>query len=107
VETTSLDGTVIGWDESGSGTPVLLVHGGAWDSGVWSPVRACCRKDCGLQRWIVEGAVEVVVGGDVHSLDVEADDVLSVAEALGGGVVVVAHSIGAPSRCRLSGAATA
>jgi pimeloyl-ACP methyl ester carboxylesterase len=30
-----------------------------------------------------------------HSIDVEADDVLSVAQALGGHVVVAAHSIGA------------
>jgi pimeloyl-ACP methyl ester carboxylesterase len=42
---------------------------------------------------MVEGGT---VADDVpHTLEVEADDVLAVAEALGGGVVVVAHSIAA------------
>lgn len=95
VETTSLDGTVIGWDEGGSGTPVLLVHGGAWNSAVWSSVRALLPEGLRVAAMDRRGRGRSGRGGDVHSLDVEADDVLSVAEALGGGVVVVAHSIGA------------
>lgn len=91
----SLDGTVIGWDESGSGTPVLLVHGGVGDSGVWSSVRALLPDGLRVAAMDRRGRGRSGRGGDVHSLDVEADDVLSVAEALGGGVVVVAHSIGA------------
>lgn len=95
VETTSLDGTVIGWDESGSGTPVLLVHGGASDSGAWSLVRPLLPVGLRVAAMDRRGRGRSGRGGHVHSLDAEADDVLSVAEAMGGGVVVVGHSIGA------------
>jgi pimeloyl-ACP methyl ester carboxylesterase len=95
VETTSLDGTVVGWDESGSGKPLLLVHGGASDSGAWSLVRPLLPVGLRVAAMDRRGRGRSGRGGHVHSLDVEADDVLSVAEALGGGVVVVGHSIGA------------
>ncbi len=90
------DGTVIGWEESGCGRVVVLVHGGAVDARSW-----------GLVRRLLPGSFRTVAvdrrgrrrsgrGEDAtHTLDVEADDLLAVASALGGHVVVAAHSIGA------------
>ena len=90
------DGTVIGWDESGSGRPVCLVHGGAADSAIWSGVRALLPDGLRVAAMDRRGRGRSGRGDDErYSLEVEADDILCVAEALGGGIVVVAHSIAA------------
>ena len=95
VETASLDGTVVGWDESGSGQPLLLIHGGATDSGVWSLVRPLLPLGLRVAAMDRRGRGRSGHGETLHSLEAEADDVLSVAAALGGGVIVAGHSIGA------------
>ena len=96
METTAPDGTTIGWDETGTGRPVCLVHGGASDSGVWSGVRALLPDGLRVAAVDRRGRGRSDRGNDEgYSLEVEADDILSVAKALGGGVIVVAHSIGA------------
>ena len=74
---------------------MLLVHGGASDSSVWSLMRPLLPVGLRVAAMDRRGRGRSGHGGHVHSLDAEADDVLSVAEALGGGVVVVGHSIGA------------
>lgn len=62
METTEADGTVIGWDESGDGRPVLLVNGGTANAGVWSGVRALHRD--GLGRRLSEGMESALFGPD-------------------------------------------
>ena len=95
VEATSPDGTSIGWDDSGAGRPVLLVHGGAVDAGTWSLVRPLVHEGVRVAAMDRRGRGRSGRGGDQHSIEIEADDVLVVAEALGGDVLVVGHSVGA------------
>jgi pimeloyl-ACP methyl ester carboxylesterase len=96
VETTAPDGTLIGWDESGSGPPLLLVHGGVADASVWTSVRRLLPEGYRVAAMDRRGRARSGHGSeDGYSLDTEADDVIAVAESLGGSVVIAAHSIGA------------
>jgi len=98
VVVTASDGTVIGWDATGVGWPLLLVHGGVGDGdgAAWRFVRPLLPDGLRAVAMDRRGRGRSDRGDDAsHSLEVEADDVLAVAEALGGGVVVAAHSIGA------------
>ncbi len=90
------DRVVVGWEESGQGRPLLLVHGGVTDAAVWGSVRRRLPEGLRVASMDRRGRGRSGRAEDVrHSLEVEADDVLAVAAALGGDVVVVAHSIGA------------
>jgi pimeloyl-ACP methyl ester carboxylesterase len=72
------------------------VHGAASDARSWALVRGLLRDGLRIAAMDRRGRGLSGKGDDAgHSLDVEADDVLSVAQALGGRVVVAAHSIGA------------
>jgi len=98
VAVTASDGTVIGWDETGAGRPLLLIHGGVGDGdgAAWSFVRPLLPDGLRVVAMDRRGRGRSDRGDDApHSLEVEADDVLAVADVLGGGVVVAAHSIGA------------
>lgn len=89
------DGTVVGCDVAGSGLPLLLIHGGATDSSAWTLVRALLPAGMSVAAMDRRGRGTSGRGDKHHSLEVEADDVLGLAAALGGEVVVAAHSIGA------------
>jgi pimeloyl-ACP methyl ester carboxylesterase len=90
------DGTVIGWEEEGQGRTLLLVHPGVADAGAWAFVRAHLPHRFRVAAMDRRGRGRSGRADDVpHSLEVEADDVLAVAGALGSEVVVVAHSIAA------------
>jgi pimeloyl-ACP methyl ester carboxylesterase len=102
----SLDGTRIGYVTGGSGSPLLLVHGGMCSSRRWEP----------LWRELV-GRFEVTAmdrrgrgrsgDADLYAIGVEYDDVRAVAERLAhrhaGPVDVFGHSYGA--LCALGSAA--
>lgn len=93
---TVADGTAIGWTEEGAGRPLLLVHGGVADASAWASVRPLLPQDVRVVAMDRRGRGRSGRGDNrPYSLEVEADDVLAVAEAVGGGVVVVGHSIGA------------
>jgi len=92
------DGTTIGWDDEGVGRPLLLVHGGVGDgdAAAWDHVRSFLPDGLRVAAMDRRGRGRSGRGDDSsHSLEVEADDVLGVADALGGSAVVVGHSIGA------------
>ena len=90
------DGVVIGWEEAGEGRPLLLVHPGVADARAWGLVRQQLPDGLRVAAMDRRGRGRSGRADDVaYSLDVEAGDVVGVAEALGGGVVVVAHSIAA------------
>ena len=96
VETLAPDGTVIGWDEAGSGPALLLVHGATATGAAWNPVRALLPGGIRVAAMDRRGRGQSGGGAALdYSLEVEADDILAVAAALGGGVVVAAHSVGA------------
>jgi len=91
---TSKDGTAIGCFESGSGPPLVLLHGMAADRARWAPVvpalerhhtvYACDRRGRGAS-----GA------GEPYAIEREFEDVVAVVDGIGGSVDVVAHSWGA------------
>ncbi|MCW2556914.1 MAG: alpha/beta hydrolase fold [Mycobacterium sp.] len=90
----SQDGSRIGYESSGSGPAMLLVHGGTATRMRWAPVRDQ------LARYTVHemdrrGRGDSVAEAGPYSLAREAEDVVAVAEALGGDVYVVGHSYGA------------
>jgi pimeloyl-ACP methyl ester carboxylesterase len=97
-EATSADGTAISWWRSGSGPPLVLVHGTAADHARWAPVRPLLEPHvelCAIDRR-GRGA-----SGDTaeHTLAAEVNDLVAVVEAVatawGGPVDVLGHSYGA------------
>jgi len=65
------------------------------EASIWDPVRNLLDEGFRVAAMDRRGRGRSARGEEPYSLDVEADDVLAVAEALGGDVVVAAHSIGA------------
>ena len=90
----SADGTRIGFERRGSGSPLVLVHGGTVDHTCWAAVMpalaehftvyAMDRRGCGLS-------------GDAESyaLEREFEDVVAVVDDIGGPVDLLGHSFGA------------
>ena len=97
----SRDGTVLGYARSGSGPPLVLVHGTTADHRRWAPALARLEPHftvCALDRR-GRGA-----SGDAPAYELarEAEDVAALVESLGEPACVLAHSYGAV--CALEGA---
>ncbi|GFG63999.1 alpha/beta hydrolase [Mycobacterium kubicae] len=92
---TSTDGTVIGYETCGAGTPLLLVHGSTGTRARWWPVRAKLAQRYTVHAMDRRGRGLSVAEAGPYSLQREAEDVAAVAEAVGGNVYVVGHSYGA------------
>ena len=91
---TSSDGTVIGFQRSGAGQPLLLVHGATADHRRWSPISPHFERQfsvCAMDRRGRGGS------GDSPDYDLmrEAEDVAAVVEAIGKPAFVLGHSYGA------------
>lgn len=91
----SADGSRIGYESFGDGPPVLLVHGTSATQIRWAPVRAKLGTHYTVHSMDRRGRGMSTAEAGVHSLQREAEDVATVAEALGNDVYVVAHSYGA------------
>jgi pimeloyl-ACP methyl ester carboxylesterase len=91
---TSRDGTVIGFETTGDGPPMVLVHGGTADHSRWAPVlpalsgehtvHAVDRRGRGLSS-----------DGPAYDIRREGEDLAAVLEAVGPDVFLVGHSYGA------------
>lgn len=91
---TSRDGTSIGCFVSGSGPPLVLVHGTAADHGRWAPilpalerrftVYACDRRGRGASGL-----------GEPYAIEREFEDIAAVIDGIGGPVDLLGHSHGA------------
>ena len=91
---TSKDGTAIACFESGSGPPLVLLHGTAADHGRWAPilpalerhhtVYACDRRGRGASGT-----------GEPYAIEREVEDIVAIVDGIGGPVDVLAHSYGA------------
>ncbi len=92
--TVSRDGTPIAWWTSGAGPDLLLVHGTTADHTRWEPMMPLFERDMTVHAMDRRGR-----GGSgdapTHSIDVEAEDVAAVVEAIGRPVDVFGHSQGA------------
>jgi len=95
VETiTSVDGTVLSFDEDGRGPPLLLVHGTTADHTRWQGVTPQLSQRYTVFAMDRRGRGESGDGPEYH-LEREAEDVAAVAEAIGEPVFILGHSYGA------------
>ncbi|WP_126665113.1 alpha/beta fold hydrolase [Haloterrigena salifodinae] len=110
---TSADGTEIAFERTGSGPPLVLVHGGVCDHRFWelSDVRATFADHCTVYaidcRGVGEsgdvtersstGQPEADASGDANEYDLEREfeDVATVVEAIDEPVTLLGHSSGA------------
>lgn len=91
----SVDGSRIGYESSGDGPPMLLVHGTSATHIRWTPVRDQLAKHYAVYEMDRRGRGLSTDEADAYSLQREAEDIAAVAKAIGGDVYVVAHSFGA------------
>lgn len=93
-QVTSTDGTTIAFTRQGTGDPLLLVHGTTASAASWALVVPLL-----LERFTVVAMDRRGRGasgdGEDYSLDLEADDLAAVIDAIGEPVHLVGHSFGA------------
>src|SRR5262245_15334434 len=98
---TSRDGTPIGYERSGQGPPLILVHGTTADHSRWAPVLPALSE-----RFTVSAVDRRGRGasGDapIYAIEREFEDVAALVDAVGGPVYLLGHSYGA--LCALEGA---
>lgn len=92
--TTSRDGTRLGWEQSGGGPPLLLVHGTTADHTRWRSISPKLEQHFTVYAMDRRGRGR---SGDAAEYQIarEAEDVAAVAEAIGEPVSVLGHSYGA------------
>ena len=90
----SQDGTQIGYERSGAGSPLVLVHGGTADHTRWAPVLPALNRHFSVYAIDRRGRG---ASGDAaaYTLEREFEDVTAVIEAIGGPVDLLGHSFGA------------
>jgi pimeloyl-ACP methyl ester carboxylesterase len=91
---TSTDGTIIGYRQSGSGPPLLLVHGTTADHTRWSGISSELERHFTVYAMDRRGRGGSTDAPD-HALMREAADVAAVLEAIDEPAFVVGHSYGA------------
>ena len=91
---TSADGTPIAYERTGSGPPLVLVHGTTADHTRWEPVRPTFEDHFTVYAIDRRGRGE---SGDAHEYDLEREieDVTAVIKAIEGPIVLFGHSFGA------------
>ncbi|MFC4451153.1 alpha/beta fold hydrolase [Halorussus aquaticus] len=93
---TSADGTAITFERTGSGPPLVLVHGGGDVREFWdlSGVRSALADHCTVYAIDRRGRGE---SGDTeeYELEREAEDVVAVVDSIDDSVVLLGHSYGA------------
>jgi len=93
---TSADGTPIAYERSGSGPPLVLVHGGACDHQFWdlSNIRSTFAERYTVYAMDCRGVGE---SGDAaeYELEREFEDVAAVVDAIDEPVTLLGHSSGA------------
>jgi pimeloyl-ACP methyl ester carboxylesterase len=89
----SEDGTLIAYERSGSGPPLILVHGAAADHTRWTPVLPALQPS-----FMVYAVDRRGRGGsgdsDHYAVEREFEDLAAVIEAIGGPVDLLGHSFG-------------
>ena len=90
----SVDGTQIAFERTGSGPPLVLVHGTTADHARWEPVRAAFEEHFTVYAIDRRGRGE---SGDAeeYTLEREVEDVAAVVESIDEPAVLLGHSYGA------------
>jgi pimeloyl-ACP methyl ester carboxylesterase len=90
----SSDGTTLSYVRSGSGPPMVLVHGTTADHARWAPILPALEK-----RYTVIAVDRRGRGGSgdgkAYAIEREFEDIAAVVDSLGEPVVLVGHSYGA------------
>jgi pimeloyl-ACP methyl ester carboxylesterase len=89
----SKDGTPIAYWHSGTGTPLLLVHGTTDDHLMWTPVQSALERHCSVYTLDRRGR-GCSGDADAYALEREWEDIAAVIDAIGSTVDVVGHSLG-------------
>jgi pimeloyl-ACP methyl ester carboxylesterase len=89
----SKDGTLVAYWRSGSGTPLLLVHGATDDHLLWTSVLSPLHQQCSVYAMDRRGRGHSG-DSDVYALQREWEDIAAVIDAIGSAVDVVGHSLG-------------
>lgn len=91
---TSADGTSIAFERTGSGPPLVLVHGTTADHTRWNPLRPAFEERFTVYAIDRRGRGESG-DADAYSLGREAEDVVAVVESIDAPVNLLGHSYGA------------
>ncbi|SDW57337.1 Pimeloyl-ACP methyl ester carboxylesterase [Amycolatopsis xylanica] len=91
----SRDGSVVGFEVTGHGRPLVLVHGGTADRSRWAPVLRQLADRFTVYAVDRRGRGLSTAEAETYALAREGEDIAAVAEAAGRDVYVVAHSYGA------------
>ena len=91
---TSADGTKIAFERRGSGESILLVHGTTGSKQSWALVAPILAEHFSVVAMDRRGHGESGAGLS-YSIDLEAQDIVSVIDAVGDAVHLVGHSGGA------------
>ena len=96
ITVTSADGTEIAVERTGSGPPLVLVHGGGTDRGFWerADVRSALAEHCTVYAMDCRGVGESS-DGPVYELEREFEDVAAVVDSIDEPVTLLGHSSGA------------
>ncbi|MBO2451213.1 alpha/beta hydrolase [Actinomadura barringtoniae] len=91
----SRDGTVIGFETLGQGSPLLLVHGTTADRTRWTPVLDALTARFTVHVVDRRGRGLSTAEQGPYALRREGEDIAAVAETIGQDVYLVGHSYGA------------
>jgi pimeloyl-ACP methyl ester carboxylesterase len=94
VEVRSPDGTIIGCEVFGDGPPLLVIHGTTADHRRWEPVRDGLAESFRVHLMDRRGRGLSGDGDGPYALEREVEDIRAVLDAIGGAVLVLAHSYG-------------
>lgn len=97
----SQDGTPIAYEQTGSGPPLVLVHGTTADHTRWEPVRPAFEESFTVYAIDRRGRGESGDAAD-YKLEREFEDVAAVVDSIDDPVTLLGHSFGA--LCSLEGA---
>lgn len=89
----SQDGTRIGYERTGTGSPLVLVHGGTADRTRWAPVLPALAEHFTVYAVDRRGRGSSGDAG-TYALEREFEDVAAVVDGIGGPVDLLGHSFG-------------
>lgn len=92
--TASKDGTTIACVVSGSGPPLVVVHGTSGDATRWSAVIEALGEHFTVHAMHRRGRGEST-DAEPYAIEREAEDIVAVVESLGSRVALLGHSFGA------------
>lgn len=90
----SAGGTEIAYERTGSGPPLVLVHGTSADHVSWDGIRSVLEEDRTVYAIDRRGRGESGDGAE-YDLEREFEDVTAVVESVGEPVALFGHSFGA------------